>query len=135
MELTEEIISSWFNSTDEETGWICREQMLGRETRAGAPPTSWPQSPGAANPPSLHLALENILNRFENDHELKEQYWDGFVKFLDQIYDNFKKHVDWYQKTQASTVAKDTFRWQGRTLTYCLPSGMDDYPRAPFLTD
>ena len=28
----------------------------------------------------------------------------------------------------------NTFRWQGRTLTYCLTSGMDDYPRAPFLT-
>jgi len=29
----------------------------------------------------------------------------------------------------------NTFRWKGRTLTYCLPSGMDDYPRAPILTD
>jgi mannosyl-oligosaccharide glucosidase len=25
MELTEEIISSWFATTDQETGWICRE--------------------------------------------------------------------------------------------------------------
>lgn len=42
IEFTYEIIESWFNVTDQETGWICREQMLGRETRAGAPPTSWP---------------------------------------------------------------------------------------------
>ena len=29
----------------------------------------------------------------------------------------------------------DTFRWKGRTPDYCLASGMDDYPRAPILTD
>ena len=29
----------------------------------------------------------------------------------------------------------DTFRWKGRTSTYCLASGMDDYPRAPILTE
>ena len=29
----------------------------------------------------------------------------------------------------------NTFRWKGRTPTYCLASGMDDYPRAPILTD
>ena len=29
----------------------------------------------------------------------------------------------------------DTFRWKGRTDTYCLASGMDDYPRAPILTE
>jgi len=25
MKLTQEIINSWFNTTDQETGWICRE--------------------------------------------------------------------------------------------------------------
>lgn len=42
LDLTEQILTSWFDTTDQETGWICREQMLGREIRAGAPPTSWP---------------------------------------------------------------------------------------------
>jgi len=32
-------------------------------------------------------------------------------------------------------MMNNTFRWKGRTLAYCLPSGMDDYPRAPILTD
>ena len=41
MNLTMEIISSWFSQADSSTGWICREQMLGREIRAGAPPSSW----------------------------------------------------------------------------------------------
>lgn len=67
LNLTMEIITSWFNSTDQETGWICREQMLGREARAGANPTSWPQIPSAANPPSQHLLLDNLVERFNND--------------------------------------------------------------------
>jgi len=41
MDLTMDIIESWFAQTDQTTGWICREQMLGREIRAGAPPSSW----------------------------------------------------------------------------------------------
>ena len=134
MDLTQQIIASWFATTDQETGWICREQMLGREIRSGAPPTSWPQSSSAANPPSQHLLIDNLLNRFEADADLKAQHWDSFKLFLAEIYDNFKKHVDWYQRTQASEVRPNSFRWEGRTLTYCLTSGMDDYPRAPFLT-
>lgn len=134
MELTQEIITSWFNTTDQETGWICREQMLGREIRSGAPPTSWPQSSSAANPPSQHLLLDNLLNRFEADEILMQEQFESFKLFLDGIYDNLKLHVEWYLKTQASEVMPNTFRWQGRTLTYCLTSGMDDYPRAPFLT-
>jgi len=95
IELTEEIIASWF-ATTADNGWICREQMLGREIRAGAPPTSWPQSPSAANPPSQHLLIDNLLNRFESDPLLKAQHWKDFEAFLNEIYDNFKKHVDWY---------------------------------------
>lgn len=79
--------------------------------------------------------IDNLLTRFENDPELKAKEFDSFKLFLAEIYDNFKKHVDWYQATQFSDVRPDTFRWRGRTLTYCLTSGMDDYPRAPFLTE
>lgn len=42
LNLTMEIIASWFNQTNQETGWIAREQMLGRESRWPAPPSSWP---------------------------------------------------------------------------------------------
>jgi len=38
--------------------------------------------------------------------------------------------------TQASDIIPGkTFRWHGRTDTFCLPSGLDDYPRAPILTE
>lgn len=81
------------------------------------------------------MLIDNLLNRFDADPDLKEKEWDNFVLFLGEIYDNFKKNVDWFQNTQFSAVRDNTFRWRGRTLTYCLPSGMDDYPRAPFLTE
>ena len=63
-----------------------------------------------------------------------ETSFESFKVFLSEIYYNLKLHVDWYQRTQASDVEPHTFRWQGRTNEYCLPSGMDDYPRAPLLT-
>ena len=34
-----------------------------------------------------------------------------------------------------SVLDENLFSWKGRTLSYCLPSGMDDDPRAQILTD
>ena len=61
------------------------------------------------------------------------------------------EHIDLYAPaagadTDAGATAKpaasgksvslpDVFRWAGRTLAHCLPSGLDDYPRASFLPD
>ena len=135
MNLTMDIVESWFNQTDPKTGWICREQMLGREIRASAPPSSWPQVPSEANPPSQHMLLGHLLDRFDNDLLLKKEYYVEFIAFLGRIYDNLKLNVDWFLKTQASQVMSDTFRWKGRTSRYCLASGMDDYPRAPIMTE
>ena len=70
------------------------------------------------------------MNRIEKPREDQD-----FVAFLKVIYKSFKLNVDWFLRTQASDMFENTFRWKGRTLTYCLPSGMDDYPRAPILTD
>lgn len=52
LNVTQEIITSWFNTVDPESGWINREQMHGREARSGAPPNAWPGVKFAANPPS-----------------------------------------------------------------------------------
>lgn len=135
MDLTMDVIESWFNQTDQTTGWICREQMLGREIRSGAPPSSWPQITSEANPPSQHMLLGHLLDRYAADPELKEESYDEFEAFLGRIYDNFKLNVEWFLTSQASDVLPNTFRWVGRTDTYCLASGMDDYPRAPILTE
>ena len=81
------------------------------------------------------MLLGHLLDRYETDAELKEDSYDDFTAFLGRIYDNFKLNVEWFLTTQASDVMADTFRWKGRTNTYCLASGMDDYPRAPILTE
>ncbi len=136
LDLTEEIISSWFASTDD-NGWICREQMLGPEIRSGAPPSSWPQIESNANPPSQHLLLANLLDRFDDPsyQTLYAGQYPKFLQFLSGIYDSFKHNVDWFLKTQQSALNSHLFSWKGRTISYCLPSGLDDYPRAPILTD
>lgn len=119
-----EIASSWWNQTDSE-GWIPRQQILGEEGRWSARPSSWPQAAGTANPPSHHLLLEGFLNAYDGDVSLDD--------FFERIWDSFKRNVEWYLRTQTSAMS-GLFRWSGRTETYCLPSGMDDYPRAPILT-
>ena len=68
-------------------------------------------------------------------------------EFLAGAYPMLQKHADWYFHTQSplqipkadranassSLSSPVTFRWAGRTLDHCLASGLDDYPRAPFL--
>jgi len=88
LDLTYQIITSWFNQTEQDSGWIAREQMLGRESRWPAPPSSWPQIKGTANPPSQHLLLDTLLNRFQSGAYSNDKY-THFVEFLEGIYDNF----------------------------------------------
>lgn len=60
------------------------------------------------------------------------------------IYPKLVRHFSWFRRTQrgmteeyldvpsiaASVHLDEAYRWVGRTFTHCLPSGMDDYPRA-----
>lgn len=137
MNLTQEIISSWFNQTEDD-GWIARQQLLGDEIRWSAEPTSWPQINGTANPPSQHLLLDTLIERMnltggiQGELNLEQK---SFVAFLDDIYPKFRRNVDWFIRTQQSKLGENLFRWAGRTPGFTLPSGMDDYPRAPILTE
>ena len=70
--------------------------MLGREIRAGAPPSSWAQISTDANPPSQHMLLGHLLDRYDNDPALKEESYAEFEVFLANIYDNFKLNVEWF---------------------------------------
>lgn len=80
------------------------------------------------------MLIGHLLDRYDADPTMKAESYDEFVAFLGRIYGNFKLNVEWFLTSQASEVLPDTFRWKGRTPTYCLASGMDDYPRAPILT-
>ncbi|KAG5970953.1 hypothetical protein E4U55_001392 [Claviceps digitariae] len=62
MDLTLEIIKSWYNTMDED-GWIPREQILGPEARTKVPEEFQVQYPHFANPPTLFLIIEDFMER------------------------------------------------------------------------
>lgn len=129
MEWTMEILRSWYDEADDQ-GWIPRQMILGDEARWSARPSSWAQIPGSANPPSHIWILQSLL-RYQQRNKLLLS--DKFKDFLRSIWHPLERNLQWYLRTQASEIP-GFFRWQGRTTEYCLPSGMDDYPRAPMLT-
>lgn len=57
-----EVLSSWFNTMNED-GWMAREQILGPEARSRVPPEFQVQKPDVANPPTLLLAVQEMLMR------------------------------------------------------------------------
>lgn len=67
-----EILKSWFALIDED-GWIAREQILGPEARSKVPKEFRTQFPHYANPPTLMLLLSNILNKFQEAHDLSSE--------------------------------------------------------------
>lgn len=98
---------------------------------------------------------QGSLNRFEEDTEgnMGEQTNQLefnsklLIKYAQKIYPKLLKHYNWFRESQRSSLddsldvleeegildkihLNETYRWRGRTLTHCLPSGMDDYPRA-----
>ena len=59
------------------------------------------------------------------------------TNYTKQVYPKLKSHLDMFRRTQKGYVEEfdrgtnpEAYRWRGRTLTHCLASGLDDYPRA-----
>ncbi|OCT57331.1 hypothetical protein XELAEV_18003710mg [Xenopus laevis] len=109
-------------------GWIPREQILGSEARSKVPDEFVIQKSENANPPTLFLALRQLLAN-------KETVGDA-VHLLRRAWPRLQSWYDWYNVTQAGLLPH-TYRWRGRdkdTLRFLNPktltSGLDDYPRA-----
>ncbi|XP_069833166.1 mannosyl-oligosaccharide glucosidase [Dendropsophus ebraccatus] len=114
-------------------GWIPREQILGPEAQSKVPAEFIVQWDENANPPTLFLALRQLLA-------------DGTVsseglQFLRKAFPRLQTWYNWFNGTQAGTVPY-TYRWRGRdrdTLRFLNPktltSGLDDYPRASHPSD
>ncbi|NXN14442.1 MOGS glucosidase, partial [Indicator maculatus] len=120
--LSREILAHWLDLMNME-GWIPREQILGEEALSKVPPEFVPQLSETANPPTLLLALEQLLP------EAPQPY-------LHRIFPRLRAWYDWYNRTQAGPLPF-TFRWRGRDAhpelflnAKTLASGLDDYPRA-----
>lgn len=142
IELTLQIVKSWFNTMDED-GWIPREQILGPEARSKVPQEFQVQYPHYANPPTLFFILELLLDKsdqaqLDNEHPFIES-GAQLKSYLRDLYPLLKRQYNWFRKTQRGEVKaydrtayskKEAYRWRGRTQTHLLTSGLDDYPRA-----
>ncbi|KAF2427202.1 glycoside hydrolase [Tothia fuscella] len=146
VDLTLQIIKSWFSLIDED-GWIAREQILGEEARSKVPAEFQVQYPHYANPPTLFFILSTFIDKLsaaastDDTAEYAPQLLnkDSATAYLKEIYPLLKRHYTWFRRTQSGDISsydrtasstKEAYRWRGRSLLHCLPSGLDDYPRA-----
>nr|7R6J_A Chain A, Chaetomium alpha glucosidase [Thermochaetoides thermophila DSM 1495]7R6J_B Chain B, Chaetomium alpha glucosidase [Thermochaetoides thermophila DSM 1495]7RD2_A Chain A, Chaetomium alpha glucosidase [Thermochaetoides thermophila DSM 1495]7RD2_B Chain B, Chaetomium alpha glucosidase [Thermochaetoides thermophila DSM 1495]7REV_A Chain A, Chaetomium alpha glucosidase [Thermochaetoides thermophila DSM 1495]7REV_B Chain B, Chaetomium alpha glucosidase [Thermochaetoides thermophila DSM 149 len=154
IDLALEIIKSWYNLMDED-GWIAREQILGAEARSKVPKEFQTQYPHYANPPTLFLVLDNFVERLRKNNASQPVVKDNLsldetlstasvdnpevgLEYLRRLYPLLRRQFDWFRKTQAGDIksydreaysTKEAYRWRGRTVSHCLTSGLDDYPR------
>ncbi|OQN98737.1 hypothetical protein B0A48_15403 [Cryoendolithus antarcticus] len=148
-ELVMQILSSWFNLMDED-GWIGREQILGNEARSKVPGEFQVQYPHYANPPTLFMVLESILDKADvgsgatnsAQKPLTPASYDSKAtkQWFRTLYPLLKRHFAWYRRTQIGDLKsydgrgdapsqKEAYRWRGRSERHVLTSGLDDYPR------
>ncbi|KAG3116081.1 Mannosyl-oligosaccharide glucosidase [Phytophthora idaei] len=127
--ITRDVIAHWLNLMEED-GYIAREQILGQAARRRVPAEFLVQHVEHANPPTLLLALQKMMQWHENadsDQELKT--------FVRTIFPFLKRWYSWFLKTQYGPHDA-SFRWRGRLpndgklISNTLSSGLDDYPRA-----
>ena len=142
---------SWFSLIDDD-GWIGREQILGHEARSKVPPEFQIQYPHYANPPTLFLIFESLIDKLNDKSVVKDSddpldsirsahlQTPGKAKeYLREIYPLLKRHYFWFRKTQWGDIKSydrdahstvEGYRWRGRDTRHILTSGLDDYPRA-----
>ncbi|KAI6360180.1 hypothetical protein MCOR25_006795 [Pyricularia grisea] len=154
MDLTLEILKSWFNLMDGD-GWIAREQILGAEARSKVPAEFQVQYPHYANPPTLFFIIDTFVERLRKSNGSmpahKEKLSQGAsvsnahienpvvgTEFLRNLYPLLRRQYDWFRKTQKGDIKsydreafskREAYRWRGRTVQHVLTSGLDDYPR------
>ena len=136
----------------DEDGWIGREQILGPEARSKVPQEFQVQYPHYANPPTLFLILETLIDKLNDKASSKKsdetlerirnvqlENPDVAIDYLRNLYPLLKRHYFWFRKTQWGDIksydreafsTKEGYRWRGRNTRHILTSGLDDYPRA-----
>jgi mannosyl-oligosaccharide glucosidase len=137
MDLTLDIVQSWFNLMDED-GWIAREQILGVEARSKVPQEFQVQYPHYANPPTLFMIIESFVDKLHAKN-YDETHATTLKDHIRKFYPLLKRQYYWFRKTQYGDIRsydreafsiKEAYRWRGRTPRHILTSGIDDYPRA-----
>jgi len=119
--IARDVLLHWFGLMQPD-GWIPREQFIGGETRRRIESRWWSQIPTHANPPTLLLALESLIDAGEAPNA-----------FLQCLLPKIQAWLDWFRRSQRGH-ALHSFKWSGRVRTegiwHTLSSGLDDYPRA-----
>ncbi|VDL97795.1 unnamed protein product [Schistocephalus solidus] len=132
VEMALQSLSHWLDLMNAE-GWIPREQILGWEARSRVPAEFVVQSTSVANPPTLMLVVEALLQRLPTmsaaDSEL-------FAKWATNAFPRLHSWFVWFNTTQVGSLPT-TYRWRGRPSNnpfqlnpLTLSSGLDDFPRA-----
>ena len=140
----------------DDDGWIGREQILGAEARSKVPQEFQIQYPHYANPPTLFLIFESLIDKIRSKSDESKQPTkatdpfepirsahlenpDVAIEYLRELYPLLKRHFFWFRRTQWGNIksydrdafsTKEGYRWRGRTVRHILTSGLDDYPRA-----
>ncbi|KAK7319058.1 hypothetical protein RJT34_03770 [Clitoria ternatea] len=129
-----DIIGHWLDLMNVD-GWIPREQILGAEARSRVPEEYVPQHPTDGNPPTLFLALSDIINALKNN-ELTAKDKTDIYQFLERAFVRLEAWFQWFNTTQ-SGKQMSSYYWHGRdnkTILELNPKtlscGLDDYPRA-----
>ncbi|OQV04143.1 hypothetical protein CLAIMM_09071 [Cladophialophora immunda] len=135
LDVTIDIVKSWFNLMDQD-GWIAREQILGPEARSKVPPEFQVQYPHYANPPTLFLIIDILMDKMSSPaYAASKGHIEGELR---NLYPLLKRQYYWFRRTQFGDIksydreafsTKEAYRWRGRTPQHILPSGLDDYPR------
>ena len=136
----------------DDDGWIGREQILGAEARSKVPVEFQIQYPHYANPPTLFLVLDTLIDKidagssqiadtsdeYDSIRNVHLQKPEHALSYLKELYPLLKRHYFWYRKTQWGDIksydreafsTKEAYRWRGRSPEHILTSGLDDYPR------
>lgn len=147
-DISKDVIAHWLMvASDPTTGWIPREQILGKESRSRVPREFAAQHPQHANPPSMVLAVQSLALSASKTAE--------DVAYLQRLLPKLTKWRDWFHQTQCGgspachskprafpstsidTVNASTFhyRWRSRNGFHLLACGLDDYPRPVCFSD
>ncbi|AAS53854.2 AFR483Cp [Eremothecium gossypii ATCC 10895] len=95
----------------------------------------------------LHFDLtdENLGSFSGNSGETLKKDHELLAAYSERLYEKLLAQFNWFRSTQRgmteeyldladvdedSIHVEDAYHWVGRTFTHCLPSGLDDYPRA-----
>ncbi|KAK7399994.1 hypothetical protein VNO78_11192 [Psophocarpus tetragonolobus] len=129
-----DIIGHWLDLMNAD-GWIPREQILGAEALSRVPEEYVPQHPTNGNPPTLFLALSDIVNGLRND-KFTAMDKTEISLFLERAFVRLEAWFQWFNTTQ-SGKQMNSYYWHGRNNETIyelnpktLSSGFDDYPRA-----